>query len=78
MIYRGQWLLGFAVMFFVVALVVAFTMPSLASTLVQLIWTLSWVMSIVCSLVFVALADRWWVPKWEREEKRTGRQPGDE
>jgi hypothetical protein len=34
--------------------------------------------SIICALVFVALAYVNWVPRWERDEKKTGRFPGDE
>jgi ABC-type amino acid transport system permease subunit len=31
----------------------------------------------VATLVFAALAYSLWIPKWERDERRTGRAPGE-
>lgn len=80
-LYRGQVYMGLALLFGVVAigsfLIVMLNDPRMAELGWFALMCLACV-SAICALVFTAFAYTLWVPKWERDEKRTGHVLGDE
>jgi uncharacterized membrane protein len=81
-LYRGHWLLATSVVFGVIGIgLLIWYFRSLGgnpgSVLVFLIFVAACLCAIV-SLTTAALSYAQWVPKWERDEKRTGHVLGDE
>jgi high-affinity Fe2+/Pb2+ permease len=78
-LYRGQIYAGAAVILGIVAFAIGYHVLSLGG--VSGLWEFFLVMTgaaaVIMGLVLCALAYVWWVPKWERDEKRTGHVPGE-
>lgn len=81
-LYRGHWLLGLGVGFGILGMGLVIAYFYLLSGNPGSMWVFLIFMAgcacVIAGLTMAALSYGYWVPKWERDEKRTGHVLGDE
>lgn len=80
MLYRGQIMAVAAVLFGALGLLLGYiyvSTPVRLGDLGALLIFSAACISVILALLLAAWSYMYWVPKWERDEKRTGKVPGD-